>query len=148
MICSFLNKMDLRDKDKMEHHLGFFSDARASFSSLDAVIGLLVHKVNHLSMQTLRLVNYEHTRKTAAFVRACVAFAFITIPSLASPLHKLQLYLESAQVALCNQCLSQTDAFLKAAIGLVPDAQKHAEALSTSSVEASLLQLHARSNPK
>jgi hypothetical protein len=41
------------------------------------------------------------------YIKACVAYSFITIPSLANPKIKLQLYLESAQVALMNQCLSQ-----------------------------------------
>lgn len=77
-------------------------------------------------METLKIVNYNHSKKTASFVRviikklvqlinfikllskkACVAYSFITIPSLSSPVLKLQLYLESAQVALQNQCLSQ-----------------------------------------
>ena len=129
MICSFINKLDMSsEKEKMEQYLSFLSDARASFSSLDTVIALLVHKVNTLCMYTLKCVEYEHTRKTAAFVRACVAYSFITIPSLTSPILKLQLYLESSQVALLNQCLSQADAFLKSAISLIPDVQKQVEA--------------------
>ena len=128
MICSFINKLDMSEKEKIEQYLSFFSDARASFSSLDSVIALLVHKVNRLSVDTLKCVNYEHTRKTAAFVRACIAYSFITIPSLTNPILKLQLYLESSQVALLNQCLSQADAFLKSAISLIPDVQKQIEA--------------------
>ena len=58
-------------------------------------------------MEILKIVDSNHTKKTAAFVRACLAYSFITIPSLNNPLSKLKLYLESAQVALLNQCLSQ-----------------------------------------
>lgn len=43
MICSFLNKIETLEKDKIEQYLNFYSDARASFSNLDNVIGLLVH---------------------------------------------------------------------------------------------------------
>ena len=32
MICAFINKIELSEKDKMEQYLNFFSDARASFS--------------------------------------------------------------------------------------------------------------------
>ena len=110
-----------------------------SFSSLDNVIALLVHKVNRLSMEALKIVNYDHTRKTAAFVRACVAYSFITIPSLTSPILKLQLYLESSQVALLNQCLSQSDAFLKSAISLIPDVQKQIEAQHASGLSSATL---------
>lgn len=107
MICKFINRFEITDKDQIEQYLNFYSDARASFSNLDDVISLLVHRVNKLSIETLRTVNYNHTSKTASFVRACVAFSFITIPSLNNVFLKLNLYLASAQVAALNQCLSQ-----------------------------------------
>lgn len=98
MICRFINRIELIEKDKIEHYLNFYSDARSSFSNLDDVIGLLVRKVNTLAVETLRIMDYSHTRKTGPFVRACVAFSFITIPSLNNVMLRLQLYLESAQV--------------------------------------------------
>uniref|UniRef100_A0A8C2JR73 VPS35 endosomal protein-sorting factor-like n=1 Tax=Cyprinus carpio TaxID=7962 RepID=A0A8C2JR73_CYPCA len=52
---------------------------------------------------------------------ACAAYSFITIPSLTSIFSRLNLYLLSGQVALANQCLSQADAFLKAAVSLLPE---------------------------
>ena len=58
-------------------------------------------------METRRLVKCNHTRKTAAFIRACVAFCFITIPSLDNPLSALNLYLLSGTVAIANGALSQ-----------------------------------------
>ncbi len=54
-------------------------------SNLDAVLSFLVHTVNNLVMRTRELVAGRHSRKTAAFVRSCVAFNFITIPSIAGP---------------------------------------------------------------
>lgn len=75
-------------------------------------------------METLKAVHGNHTKKTAAFVRACTAFSFITIPSLTHTILKLQLYLESAHIALQNQCLSQCDSHIKAALGVVADAHK------------------------
>lgn len=78
--------------------------------------------------------------------QACAAYSFITIPSLSSIFSRLGLYLLSGQVALANQCLSQgelhssfldlprsrlltlscvshppADAFLKAAVSLLPE---------------------------
>ena len=111
MICKFISRIEIIEKDKIEKYLNFYSDARSSFSNLDEIISLLVHKVNTLAIETLRIVNYNHSRKTASFVRACVAFSFITIPSLNNVMLKLQLYLESAQVAVQNQCLSQCKPF-------------------------------------
>lgn len=46
MICAFINKVETLEKDKIEQYLNFYSDARASFSNLDNVIGLLVHVSN------------------------------------------------------------------------------------------------------
>ena len=63
--------------------------------------------VNLLAMETRRLVRGNHTRKTAAFVRACAAFSFITIPSVDNILTRLNLYLLSGRVAVANGALSQ-----------------------------------------
>lgn len=71
-----------------------------------------VQCVNRLSVDTRKIVRGHHTRRTSAFVRACAAFCFITIPSLTLVHIRLQLYLLSGQVALLNQCLGQGNLFL------------------------------------
>ncbi|CAG2067976.1 unnamed protein product, partial [Timema podura] len=74
-----------------------------------------------------RIVKGHHTRKTAAFVRACAAYCYITIPSITSVFTRLELYLLSGQVALLNQCLGQADACFKAALSLIPELPKTVE---------------------
>jgi hypothetical protein len=49
------------------------------------------------------------------------AYCHITIPSLLDVFRKLQLLFFLAQISLLNQCLPQTDAFLKGAISIIPD---------------------------
>ena len=71
------------------------------------LIFICLQSVNRLAMETRRLVKGNHSRKTAAFVRACAAYCFITIPSLENILSALNLYLLSGQVALANGALSQ-----------------------------------------
>uniref|UniRef100_A0A3B3RIB6 VPS35 endosomal protein-sorting factor-like n=1 Tax=Paramormyrops kingsleyae TaxID=1676925 RepID=A0A3B3RIB6_9TELE len=78
-----------------EQQLSFCVEARATFCNLEPVLIQLVH--------------------------ACAAYSFITIPSLTSIFSRLNLYLLSGQVALANQCLSQADAFFKAAVSLLPE---------------------------
>ncbi|KAK2491621.1 hypothetical protein MC885_001898, partial [Smutsia gigantea] len=107
-----------------EQQLSFYVEARSMFCNLEPVLVQLIHSVNRLAMETRKLMKGNHSRKTAAFVRACVAYCFITIPSLAGIFTRLNLYLHSGQVALANQCLSQADAFFKAAISLVPEVPK------------------------
>uniref|UniRef100_A0A8C1X5N0 VPS35 endosomal protein-sorting factor-like n=1 Tax=Cyprinus carpio TaxID=7962 RepID=A0A8C1X5N0_CYPCA len=104
-----------------EQQLSFCVEARATFCNLEPVIIHLIHTVNQLAMETRCVMKGNHSRKTAAFVRACAAYSFITIPSLTSIFNRLNLYLLSGEVALANQCLSQADAFLKAAVSLLPE---------------------------
>ena len=64
-------------------------------------------------MRTLGIVRGKHTKKTAAFVRTCLAFCYITIPSMEEVFSRLYLYLVSATCALLNGSLPQEEAFLK-----------------------------------
>ena len=50
-------------------------------------------------MQTHTIVHGRHTKRTAAFVKACMAFCFITIPSINSLMLRLNLHLLCAQAA-------------------------------------------------
>uniref|UniRef100_A0A8B9NWQ4 VPS35 endosomal protein-sorting factor-like n=1 Tax=Apteryx owenii TaxID=8824 RepID=A0A8B9NWQ4_APTOW len=139
---AFINALTLEDEKRMlaalingfikmvsfgrdfEQQLSFYVEARSMFCNLEPVLVQLIHSVNQLAMETRKVMKGNHSRKTAAFVRACVAFCFITIPSLSSIFARLNLYLHSGQVALANQCLSQADAFFKAAVSLVPEVPK------------------------
>uniref|UniRef100_A0A3B3ZWE1 VPS35 endosomal protein-sorting factor-like n=1 Tax=Periophthalmus magnuspinnatus TaxID=409849 RepID=A0A3B3ZWE1_9GOBI len=78
-----------------EQQLNFCVESRSTFCNLEPVLVQLIH--------------------------ACAAYSFITIPSLSSIFSRLSLYLLSGQVALANQCLSQADAFLKAAVSVLPE---------------------------
>lgn len=102
-----------------EAQLNFYVESRANFSNLDHVLSFLVQKVNSLAMQTHQVVKGFHTKKTISFVNACIAFSFITIPSIDDIVLRLQLYLSSSHIALINVCLPQTDAFLKSTITLL-----------------------------
>ncbi|XP_014211908.1 UPF0505 protein C16orf62 homolog isoform X2 [Copidosoma floridanum] len=105
LICGLILRVDYgRDFEKQ---LNFYVEARAAFHNLDVVHAQLVQCVNRLSVDTRKIVRGHHTRRTSAFVRACAAFCFITIPSLTGVHTRLQLYLLSGQVALLNQCYGQ-----------------------------------------
>ncbi|CAG9805529.1 unnamed protein product [Chironomus riparius] len=110
-----------------EQQLTFYVDARGSFANLDIVLHALVNCVNKLSIDTRRIVKGNHTRKTSAFVKACTAYCFITIPSIISITQRLDLYLESGKIALANLCLGQSDASFEAAIHLLSELPKFFE---------------------
>jgi hypothetical protein len=105
----------------LEQQLNLYVECRAAFSNLDAVTRELVLRVALLCMRAHRFVRGRHSKKTAAFVKACLAFCHITIPSLDDAFTRLHLFVEAAQVALVNQMMGQSEAFLKAAISLVQE---------------------------
>ena len=126
LAISLIERVDFgRDFQSM---LTFYGDARAAFTNLDPVLVYLVQMINRLSSRTRQMVQGEHTERTSQFVRACGAFAFITVPGIACPTTRYDLYLLSGQVALTNGCLGQADACLEAAINLVAELPPDADA--------------------
>ncbi|KAI6660497.1 hypothetical protein LOD99_14081 [Oopsacas minuta] len=119
LIKQFVSVVDF-GKD-FEQQLGFYVEARASFTNLDPVLRRLIQAVNTLAMRTLVRIKGKHTNKTVGFVHACVAYCFITIPSLSSVTTRLELYLLSSQVAYQNGCVSQGDDLLEAAVQILAD---------------------------
>ncbi|XP_068210933.1 VPS35 endosomal protein-sorting factor-like isoform X1 [Palaemon carinicauda] len=136
LITTFIRQVDFgRD---FEQQLDFYVNARASFSNLDTVLRALVQCVCRLAMATWSVMRSQHTGKTAAFVRACAAYCFITIPSLSMPSIRLKLYLLSGTVALLNGCLGQGDACMKAAIREVLEMAGSQDAETSSQLSESL----------
>jgi len=119
MISRFIMKIDFgRDVTKQ---LDFYGECRRAFGNLDPPKAQLVLAVCSLAMKTLTLANGNHSKKTAAFVRACIAYCFVTIPSMNDITQRLQLYVLAGQVALLNQSLPQADSLFKAAIALLQE---------------------------
>ena len=119
LVKQFVSVVDF-GKD-FEQQLGFYVEARASFTNLDPVLTRLVHAANTLAMRTLVRIRGKHTNKTVGFVHACVAYCFITIPSLSTVTSRLELYLLSGQVAYQNGCISQGDDLMEAAVHCLSD---------------------------
>ena len=118
-INGFIDKIDFgRD---LEQQLNTYVECRAVFSNLDLVQDKLVSCVVRLAVKTHMYVRGKHSKKTSAFVKACLAYCHITIASIRDVARRLFLLLQSAQAAMLNGCLPQTDTFLKAAISLVTE---------------------------
>jgi anti-sigma28 factor (negative regulator of flagellin synthesis) len=119
LIISFIDLIDFgRD---LEQQLNFYVECRGAFPNLDAVKDKLILLVNKLTMKCYMIMKGKHTKKTLTFVKACLAYSHITAPSLLDNFRKLELSIQCAEIALLNQCLPQTDTFLKSAISLIPD---------------------------
>jgi len=119
LVCSFVGLVDF--KKDLEQHLNLLVECRAAFPNLDSVVDLLVMSVAGLAMKAHKLMKGKHTKRTSSFSKACLAYCHVTAPSVTQPLRRFELMLHCGQVALVNNCLPQTDAFLKAAISLIPE---------------------------
>ena len=119
LLNGLIGKIDF-GKD-LENQLNTYVECRAIFCNLDMVKDKLVECVIELAHRAYTIMSGKHSKKTAAFAKACLAFCHITIPSIRSVSRKLELLLHCSNCALLNQCLPQTDTFLKAAITLIPE---------------------------
>ena len=69
------------------------------FSNLDEITETLLHKTLMLAIRANKIVRAKHNKKTLAFVKACIAYCHITIPSLHSneyPENKITLFIHTA----------------------------------------------------
>jgi len=107
--------------------LNFYVEARRAFINLDIVKIELVKGACLLAVRTQQFVKGKLDKKTSAFVRACIAYCYITIPSIELIFDRLYLLLLSGEVAILNQSLAQADSLYKAAIQLVRDVPRHIE---------------------
>ena len=119
LLCTFVGQIDFGND--VEQQLKVLVDCRAAFPNLDQVKDRLVLAVSQLAAKAHRLMKGNLTRKTAAFVKACLAYCHITIPSIDDVFKRLQLFQLCGQLSLINGFLPQTDTFFKAAISIVPD---------------------------
>ncbi len=125
LLNSFIDKINF-GKD-LEQQLNFYVDCRGAFCNIDLIKDKLIANVGNLAMRAYKIMKGKHSKKTATFVKACLAYCHITIPSLTDAFRKLELLLQCAQISLVNTCLPQTDTFLKAAITILPEMPTHYE---------------------
>jgi hypothetical protein len=71
-------------------------------------------------MKAHRLVQGKHNFKTHAFLKACVSYAHITIPSIDDAKKQFRLSLLTAQVALINNLIGEAESIVKTAISKIP----------------------------
>ena len=90
----FILKIDFgRD---LEKSLKIYTEARGMFVNLDSVVETLIHQTLKLAMIANKLTRGKHDQKVGYFVKACVAYAHITIPSLHSDKNRITLFLHTA----------------------------------------------------
>jgi hypothetical protein len=58
----------------------------------------VVHASNRLAITALQMAKGSHSKRTREFVKACITFNEISIPSITSVVPRIHLFLETAQV--------------------------------------------------
>ncbi|EQC26630.1 hypothetical protein SDRG_15570 [Saprolegnia diclina VS20] len=128
LLCNFVLALDAPlTRDGEDALLQLLVDCRSAFYKLDKVKACLIRRVLVLAVRAYPRIHMTSTRN---FVKGCLAYCHITIPSLPDPLEKLSLMTACAKVALLCHCLPQMDAFVKASIVLmteVPSAEVAAQ---------------------
>ena len=117
----------------LEAHLEFLVSCRAAFSSLPLVHEQCCHVALSLATTTLasrQAAGGQHTSRTGAFAKACLAYAQVTIPSQPAGPRRVGLYLCAAQNALVHGFLPHADAYLRCAISDLADAATGAPGMS------------------
>jgi hypothetical protein len=83
IICRIIRRIDHgKDLDKT---LNDYTNARGMFVNLDEVTETLITSTLQLAARCHALCKAQHNGKTQNFVKACIAFTHITIPTLESP---------------------------------------------------------------
>lgn len=167
-ICAFISRLgyanptgsDAAQEEEEEALLMLYIDCRSAFYKLEHVKTTLAKDVLTLAMHVHKrsggagggssgtIMSDKKFKDRRNFIKSCLAYAHITIPSISDPFRKLELMTLSAKVALVNNCLPQMDAFLKAAIIQIteldpsktyPSASAHEGGMSSSIDEIELL---------
>ena len=91
LINGLIDKIDF-GKD-LEQQLSTYVECRGIFNNLDLVQDKLVSCAGQLAVRTYGYMKGKHTKKTAAFAKACLAYCHITIASIQDTSRRLFLLL-------------------------------------------------------
>ncbi|URE43378.1 UPF0505 protein [Musa troglodytarum] len=94
-----------------ERHLSFLGESRAAFGSIDELKYVLIHSSNNLAIKSIR-----DKKKFLGFLKSCLAFSEVTIPSISDSIQRMNLYLETAEIALFGGLISHSEGLVTSAI--------------------------------
>eukprot|EP00258_Populus_trichocarpa_P033174 XP_024449193.1 UPF0505 protein C16orf62 homolog isoform X2 [Populus trichocarpa] len=109
LISRFVEMVDYGTE--MEQHLTFLVECRGAFGIINELKETLVHSSNCLAIKALK-----DGRKHLNFVKSCIAFSEVTIPSVLEHVVQFNLYIETAEVALLGGSVSHSDGLVVSAI--------------------------------
>lgn len=119
IISAIVKKIDFgRDLDKT---LNVLTTARGLFINLDVVTETLIYQVIMLANRAHKITNGRHNQKTQSFVKACIAYSHITIPTLEDMDKQIILFQMTAHASLLNGLIGETESLLRAILTTMDD---------------------------
>ncbi|KAI8010950.1 VPS35 endosomal protein sorting factor-like [Camellia lanceoleosa] len=109
LISRFVNMVDYGTE--VERQLAFLVECRGAFRSINELKETLVRSSNCLAVKAMK-----DGKKHLSFVKSCIAYSEVTIPSVPSRVRQFILYLETAEIALLGGLVSHSDGLLDSAI--------------------------------
>ncbi|CAD8189870.1 unnamed protein product [Paramecium octaurelia] len=114
IINQLLQKIDF-GKD-LEQTLNLYAEMRGQFGNISGLSEILIDRALDLIFRGKRLSKGKNQKKIISFYQACIAYSFITIPTIDNPISRLRKYIQVAQVGLSLNLLSQSEAVIKTTI--------------------------------
>ncbi|KAI3849075.1 hypothetical protein MKX03_011518 [Papaver bracteatum] len=109
LISRFIQMVDYGTA--LERHLEFLVECRGAFGRINELKETLVRASNNLAIKAIKGSN-----KPVSFIKSCISFSEVTIPSVSASVKQINLYLETAEVALLGGLFSHTDGLVDSAI--------------------------------
>ncbi|KAK2955827.1 putative VPS35 endosomal protein sorting factor-like [Blattamonas nauphoetae] len=119
LLCSFASKVNMgRD---IEQQLTFYVDMRRVFPKFENLKCNLVLYVNSLIMHTLKMTRYKYSKRAQSFIKSCLSYSHVTIPSVVSCSQRIRLLISTSAAALWSGLLGQADVLLQLLITQIQD---------------------------
>ncbi|TMW69183.1 hypothetical protein Poli38472_001339 [Pythium oligandrum] len=115
---------DIERQEEEDALLMLYIDCRSAFYKLEPIKITLTKYVLALAVQGFERLDGstgDAAERRRTFIKSCLAYAHITIPSISDLFQRLELTVLCGKVSLLANCLPQMDAFLKSAIMIVAE---------------------------
>ena len=104
-----------------ETYFNFLGEIRASIFEVNSIIEILLYEVEKICYSTYAILKGKHNKKSLRFIKVCLAFIQITIPTLKNTKFKINHLIISAEIALANNLISESDSLIKNAMNLLSE---------------------------
>lgn len=119
LMIQFLKRVDFgRD---LEEYLNIFTAIRANFGEFYELLEFIIFSTINLTYKAKRFSKGRYSPKITAFIQACLAFCYITIPSIHEEAKQVDLYFLTAQCGLIHNLVSQSESLMKNAISVLSE---------------------------